>query len=89
MELYGHLGWSHGGARVITLMSPDGSSAVLKRFAGEKGMALLFVGDAQLPHYHVQQDGTLERLIAAHAIVVLDFEAWTARKAELGAAIWR
>jgi len=89
MELYGHLGWSHGGARVITLMSPEGASAVLDRIAGEKGTALLFAGPAQLPHYHVQQDGSLERLIEAHAIVILDFDAWTAKKAELAEAIWR
>jgi hypothetical protein len=88
MELYGHLGWSHGGARVITLMGPEGASAVIDRFAGEKGTALLFTGPAQLPHYHVQQDGTLERLIETHGIVILDFEAWTAKKAELGSVIW-
>ncbi|MFP6741366.1 MAG: hypothetical protein VCD33_07045 [Alphaproteobacteria bacterium] len=88
MELYGHLGWSHGGARVITLMSPDGDSAVIDRLKGETGTALLFAGPAQLPHYHVQQDGTLERLIDAHCIIILDFVAWTAKKVELGAVIW-
>ncbi len=88
MELYGHLGWSHGGARVITFMSPEGASAVIDCLKGEKGTALLFTGPAQLPHYHVQQDGTLERLIAAHGIVILDFDDWTAKKAELGTAIW-
>jgi hypothetical protein len=88
MELYGHLGWSHGGARVITLMSPDGASAVIDRLSGETGTTLLFAGPAQLPHYHVQQDGTLERLIDAHGIIILDFVAWTAKKVELGAVIW-
>ena len=61
---------------------------MIDRFAGEKGTALLFTGPAQLPHYHVQQDGTLERLIETHGIVILDFEAWTAKKAELGSVIW-
>ncbi len=89
MELYGHLGWSHGGARVITLMSPDGAGAVLERFAGLDGIALLFTGERQLPHYHVQQDGTLELLIEDHDIVILDFIAWTDKKSELGDAIWK
>jgi hypothetical protein len=89
MELYGHLGWSHGGARVITLMSPDGAGAVIERFAHEDGLSLLFAGERRLPHYHVQQDGTLARLIEDHDIVVLDFAAWTDKKIKLGAAIWR
>lgn len=88
MELYGHLGWSHGGARVITLMSPNGAAAVLARFAQEDGMFLLFAGERQLPHYHVQQDGTLDRLIEDHGIVILDFETWADKKSELGEAIW-
>ena len=87
MELYGHLGWSHGGARVITLMSPNGAAAVIERFADENGIFLLFAGSRQLPHFHVQQDGTLERLIEDHGIVILDFIAWTDKKSELGEMI--
>ena len=90
MELYGHLGWAHGGARVITVMSPAGKTAVLDRLGREgAGYFLLFAGERQLPHYQVRQDGSLERLIAAHGIVILDFAAWTARKAGLGEAIWK
>ena len=89
MEFFGHLGWSHGGARVITLMSPQGKTAVLDRLGRQGGgYFLLFAGAGQLPHYQVRQDGSLERLVEAHGIVILDFEEWTAKKAELGDAIW-
>lgn len=89
MEIYGHLGWSHGGARVITLMSPAGAGAVIERLGREgDGYFLLFAGERQLPHYQVRRDGSLDRLVEAHGVVVLDFEAWTARKAELGEVIW-
>ena len=88
MELYGHLGWSHGGARVITLMSPAGKTAVLERMAGDDDVFLLFSGDRQLPHYQLRRPGVIDRLAETHGIAILDFEAWTARKAELGEAIW-
>ena len=89
MELYGHLGWSHGGARVITLMSPAGAGAVIDRLAGDDDVFLLFSGERQLPHYQLRRPGVIGRLAEAHGIVLLDFEAWTARKAELGEAIWK
>ncbi len=54
-----------------------------------RGMALRFAGNAQLPHYHVQQNGAPERLIDAQGTVILDFAARAARKAEAGAAIRR
>ena len=54
MELYGHLGWSHGGARVITLMSPDGAGAVLERFAGLDGISLLLVSEDGLGTVHLE-----------------------------------
>ena len=68
-------------------MSPNGAAAVIERFADEKGIFLLFAGSRQLPHFHVQQDGTLERLIEDHGIVILDFIAWTDKKSELGEMI--
>ena len=71
------------------LMSPNGAGAVIERFAHEDGIFLLFASERRLPHYHVQQDGTLDRLIEAHGISILDFAAWTAKKAELGEAVWR
>lgn len=87
MELYGYLGWTHAGGRIITVMSPEGASAVCAHIdAGDDFYVL--AGPGRLAQYQVRRAGALERLIETYGIVVLDKAAWDAKKAELGEAVW-
>ncbi len=82
-RFYGFLSFTHGWGRVLTVMSPAGSSAVLRAIVpGED--TVLHVADGRLPQFHEKRAGGLERLIATYGITVLSSEDWTARKAEIG-----
>lgn len=88
MILYGLKGFTHGGGYLLTLMSPQGRRAIVEALDLEAA-ELRLEQTAGLPQVHEIAEGALDRLVAAHGIVVLDFSAWQARKAELGGAIWR
>ena len=88
MILYGLKGFTHGGGYLLTLMSPQGATAVVAGLDLDPA-ELRLERTGGLPQVHEIADGALDRLVAAHGIVVLDFSAWQARKAELGEAIWR
>ena len=88
MTIYGLLGFTHGWARVLTVMSPEGATAALAHVVAGADVQVS-AGAGRLTQYFEKRDGALDRLIAAHGIVVLSKEEWTARKAELGDAIRR
>lgn len=88
MTIYGLLGYTHGWGKLITVMSPAGDTAARAAIDALEDDLWVVAGEGQLTQYHARRGGALERLIAAHGIVVLDKPAWDARKAALGAAIW-
>jgi hypothetical protein len=88
MELYGLKGITHGWGRLVTVMSPQGAAAVTGHI--EAGADFHVVAEpGQLPQYHQVRDGALDALVARYGIVMLNPEAWAAKKRELGAAIYR
>ena len=88
MILYGLKGFTHGGGTLLTLMSPQGATAVVAALDLDAA-ELRLEQTGGLPQVHEIAEGALDQLVAAHGIVVLDFAAWRVRKAELGEAIWR
>ena len=88
MIIYGLLGFTHGWARVLTVMSPEGATAACAHVnAGDD--VQVNVGAGRLTQYFEKRDGALDRLIESHGIVVLSKDQWDARKAEFGDAIRR
>lgn len=88
MILYGLKGFTHGGGLLLTLMSPEGRSAMIEALVLDPA-ELRLEQTGGLAQVHEIADGGLDRLVAAHGILLLDFAAWQARKMELGVAIWR
>ena len=88
MTIYGLLGYTHGWGKLITVMSPAGDAALRAAIAVPKDDLMVVTGEGQLTQYHARRQGALERLVAAHGIVVLDKPAWDVKKTALGAAIW-
>ena len=88
MTLYGLLGFTHNGGRTLTVMSPEGAGAALAAIAAPGDDVTVQAGAGQLTYYLERRRGGLQRLIAAHQIVVLDKPAWAAKKAELGARVF-
>ena len=88
MTIYGLLGFTHGWGRVLTVMSPQGNTRLNARIeAGDE--VIVTAGEGRLTQYQERRAGALDRLVAAHGIVLLDKAEWDARKAEAGARIWR
>lgn len=88
LALYGLMGFTHGWARVLTLMSPAGRRAILERLeVGEE--ATLEAAPGGLPRLIERRGGGLDRLVAANAIVLLAKPEWDAKKAELGDVVFR
>ena len=88
MMVYGLFGITHGWARVLTLMSADGDSAVRARVGSADGVEVDH--DAgRLTQYHERRNGALDRIVERHDVVVLDNAAWNAKKRTLGTAILR
>ncbi len=86
MIIYGLHGFNHGGAKALTVMSPQGASAALRAIAA--GNDVITDADAgRLTWYLEKRAGALARLIEAHGIVVLTKPDWDAKKAELGDAV--
>ena len=89
MKLYGLLGYSHGGATLLTVMSSGGRQAVVDYLEPDPARVHVLTFETGLPQYHEMVSGGLADLVARHDIEVLDFPAWTAKKAELGDSIYR
>lgn len=87
MTIYGLYGITHGAARVLTVMSPQGVSAALAHMARTDDL-IVNSGDGRLTQYLEQREGALARLIARYAIEVLSKTEWDHRKQALGDAIW-
>lgn len=88
MVFYGLSGITHGGARVLTVMSPDGSTAVIDVI--DAGHDVHRHGGAgRLIQYHEKRSGALRRLIQTYDIVLLSKSEWDSKKAELGPAVLR
>ena len=88
MTIYGLFGITHGWARVLTLMSAAGDSAVRARVALGDGVEVDH-GAGRLTQYHERRNGALDRIVERHDVVVLDNAAWNAKKRELGSAVLR
>jgi hypothetical protein len=86
MIIYGLFGFTHGGAKVLTVMSPEGASAALRSIAGVEDV-IIDAGEGRLTSYLEKRRGALARLIEAHGIIVLNKAEWDAKKAGLGAAV--
>ena len=89
MELYGLMGGSHGGAYLMTVMSPEGRQAVLDLIEPDPARVHIVVYETGLPQYHEMVSGGLTDLVTRYGIEVLDFHAWTAKKTELGDNVYR
>lgn len=87
MKIYGLCGITHGTARVLTVMSPQGVSAALAHMAHTDDL-IVNSGDGRLTQYLEKREGALARLIARYAIEVLSKAEWDRRKQALGDAIW-
>ncbi len=87
MIVYGLLGFTHNGGRTLTVMSPDGARAALAALAAGPEVAT-HAGSGQLTHYQEKRRGTLQDLIAAHGIQVLDKPSWDTKKSELGPGVF-
>jgi hypothetical protein len=88
IAIYGLMGFTHGWANVLTVMSPDGASAALTAVdAGDD--VIVQAGEGRLTQYRAKRSGALERLIAEYGIIVLAKPEWDARKQELGEAVYR
>ena len=87
MQLYGLLGFTHGWANSLTVMSAQGAGAALAAVdAGDD--VIVQAGEDRLTQYRAKRSGALERLIAEHGIIVLAKPEWDAMKQELGEAIY-
>ena len=88
MKLYGLYGQTHGWAKILTVMSPAGATAALAAVEAGEDVAVQ-AGAGRLTYYQERRAGGLQRLIAAHGIVVLSKAEWDEKKLELGAAVLR
>jgi hypothetical protein len=88
VELYGLYVFTHGWAKILTVMSPDGAAAVFAHI--EAGEDITAQGGAgRLPQYFEKRDGALQALVARYGIEVLEKADWDAKKAALSEAVWR
>ncbi len=88
MTIYGLMGFTHGWANVLTVMSPAGPDAALAAVeAGDD--VIVQAGEGRLTQYRAKRSGALERLIAEYGIIVLAKPEWDARKQALGEAVYR
>lgn len=87
MTLFGLYGFTHGWAKVLTVMGAAGAAAVAAHI--EPGPDVIATtGEGRLALYQEKREGALAALIARYGITVLDKPQWDAKKAELGEAVW-
>ena len=82
-ELYGLMLFSHGWARILTVMSPQGDDAVLEALSSTAGIRVEYQAGG-LPQFHEIREGALDRMIGEHGITVLDKPGWDEKKWSLG-----
>ena len=87
VKIYGLHGITHGAARVLTVMSPQGVGAALAHMVRTDDL-IVNSGAGRLTQYQEKREGALARLIAHYAIEVLSKAEWDRRKQALGDAIW-
>lgn len=85
--LFGLYGFSHGWARILTIMSPQGASATIAAVKPGDGTHLQ-AGNGRLPQYHERREGALDRLTEEFGIAILTKAEWDSKKSELGNAIY-
>ena len=82
MKIYGLLGITHGAARVLTVMSPQGARAAHAHMAETQDL-IVNAGEGRLTQYLEQRSGALQRLIDRYSIEVLCKPEWDRRKRAL------
>ena len=87
MVIYGLYGFTHGWARVLTVMSPDGAAAASGQIIPGADVEMI-TGEGRLTRYMEKREGALARLVEVNGIMVLNKPAWDAKKRELGDRIW-
>ncbi len=87
MRIYGLLGITHGTARVLTVMSPEGARAAREHMAHTDNL-IVDAGDGRLTQYQEKRDGALQRLIDGYSVDVLSKTEWDRQKQALGDGIW-
>ncbi|MEM7223695.1 MAG: hypothetical protein AAF495_11985 [Pseudomonadota bacterium] len=87
MTIYGLIGRTHSWGRLLTVMSPAGNEALMAAIQTVEGLEVV-AGPGRLTQFHEKRGGSLQALIQANGIQVLEKPDWDAKKAELGAAIW-
>ncbi len=88
MRIYGLLGITHGTARVLTVMSPEGACAARELMTKTDDL-IVNAGDGRLTQYQEKRNGALERLIECYGVEVLSKSEWDRRKRALGDDIWK
>ena len=88
MKIYGLLGITHGTARVLTVMSPEGVRAARDHMTKTDDL-IVNADDGRLTHYLEKRDGALQRLIDDYGGEVLAKPEWDKRKRALGDDIWQ
>ncbi len=87
MKIYGLLGITHGAARVLTVMSPEGARAAREHMTHTEDL-IVTAGDHRLTQYLEKRGGALRRLIDDYGVEVLSKTEWDCRKQALGDDIW-
>ncbi len=87
MRIYGLLGITHGTARVLTVMSPEGARAAREHMTKTDDL-IVNAGDDRLTQYQEKRNGALQRLIDSYGVEVLSKTEWDRRKQVLGDDIW-
>jgi len=88
MRLYGLRGFTHGGARTLSVMCDAGGSRERETLGTPPGlMAQQHRGRLSL--YLEQRSGAIDTLVRRHRIEILDKSAWDLRKTALGERVYR
>ncbi len=87
MRIYGLLGITHGTARVLTVMSPEGARAAREHMTKTDDL-IVNAGDGRLTQYQEKRNGALQRLIDGYGVEVLSKTEWDRRKQALGDDVW-
>lgn len=82
VTLYGYLGFTHGWAQVLTVMSPDGAEAVWQNVTADEDV-IVYGDRTTLPQFHEKRAGALQRMIDRYGIEVVEKPDWDALKAEM------
>lgn len=89
MTIYGLRGFTHHGwSATLTVLSPAGRTAALRHMQHTDGLRTV-ERSGGLTQYHEIRAGSVAELIERYGIELLDHNAWGAKKAELGEAVYR